>query len=296
MDNSTAIGRMPQEMVDAIAGQLHADEDWRALRAFGLVQKTWLPASRYYLFSNVSLNSSNIDSFLEILTAPASFMAPYVCRLELKQEHGKLLNKFLPHGRPLSATKELIIEGLRWEDLIPEAEEILFSGFKGLTHLELHRPKFDSFGQFVNFITEFSVLELLSIARGDWDEDFGGLSSSQVPDKPISPRLKTLEASVYSPCKRELATWLLHFKLVPAINTIDLHGVTGDEASAIARLIRALGATLQHLRLGFDIDMATGTSICKSNVASLRLADSFSRRSVQGIRSSREHRTPFHLP
>ena len=260
MDDSIAT-RMPQEMVDAIASQLHADEDWRALGAFGLVQKTWLPASRHYLFSDVSLNSSNVDAFLEILTAPDSFMAPYVCRLELKQEHGKLLNKFLPHGRPLSATKELMIEDLRWEDLIPEAEEILFSGFKGLTHLDLHRPKFDSFGQFVDFITEFSVLELLSLARGDWDEDFGGLSSSQVPEKPISPRLKTLKASVHSPCKRELATWLLHFKLVPAINTVDLHGVTGDEASAIARLIRALGATLQHLRLGFDIDIPTGTSI-----------------------------------
>jgi hypothetical protein len=250
-------------MIDAIAGQLRADEDWRALGTFGLVQKTWLASSRHYLFSDVSLNSSNVDAFLEILTAPGCFIAPYVCRLELKQEHGKLLNKFLPHGQPLNAAKALMIEDLRWEDLIPEAEEILLSGFEGITHLELHRPKFDSFGQFVNFIAEFSSLELLSLTGGDWDEDFGNSSSSRMAEKPISPRLKSLEASLHSPCKRELARWLLHCQPAPAISTIDLHGVTADEAPAVAKLLQALGHTLQHLRLGFDIDITTGTSVCK---------------------------------
>src|ERR1700733_2856780 len=128
MNNSIAVA-IPQEMIDAIAGQLHADEDWATLRSFGLVRKTWLPSSRHYLFSSVSLNSSNVDAFLEILTSPDCIMAPYVRRLELQQEHGKLLNKFLPHGRPLSGVKALVIEELRWEDLIPEAEEILLSGF-----------------------------------------------------------------------------------------------------------------------------------------------------------------------
>lgn len=249
---------MPQEMVDAIAGQLHADEDWRTLASFGLVQKKWLTSSRRYLFSNVSLNSSNVDAFLEILTTPDCIMAPFVHRLELQQEHGKLLNKFLPHGRPLSGVKALMIEDLRWEDLIPEAEETLLSGFEDITCLELHRPKFDSFGQFVNFVTEFSSLEFLSLIRGDWDEDFGGSASSRITEKTISSRLTTLKASVHSPCKRELVAWLLRCQPAPAISAVELYDITEDEAFAIAGLTRALGPALQHLHLGFAVHTAPG--------------------------------------
>jgi len=259
MDKSIAAS-MPQELIDAIAGQLHADGDWCTLGSFGLVQRTWLPSSRHYLFSNVSLNSSNVDAFLEILTSPDCIMAPYVRRLELQQEHGKLLNKFLPHGQPLSGVKALLIEELRWADLIPEAEEILLSGFSGIKHLELYRPKFDSFGQFISFVAEFASLELLSLIRGDWDEDYGGTSSEAV-EKAISPQLTTLKASVDSPCKRELVRWLLHRQRVPAISTVDLHDITEDEAPSIARLTQALGSELLHLRLGFDIRNATGMLI-----------------------------------
>jgi len=258
VDKSIAAS-MPQELIDAIAGQLHTDEDGCTLGSFGLVQRSWLPSSRHYLFSSVSLNSSNVDAFLEILTSPDCIMAPYVRRLELQQEHGKLLNKFLPHGRPLSGVKALVIEELRWEDLIPEAEEILLSGFLGIKHLELYRPKFDSFGQFISFVTEFSSLELLSLIRGDWDEDYGGSSTSETAEKAISPQLTTLKASVYSPCKRELVRWLLRSQPIPAINTIDLHDVSDDEAPSIAGLTQALGPALQHLRLGFDIYNASGT-------------------------------------
>jgi len=252
---------IPQEMVDAIAAQLYADEDWRTLGSFGLVQTAWLPPSRRYLFSNVSLNSSNVDAFLDILTAPYCTVAPYVCRLELKQHHGKLLNKFLPYGQPLSAVKELMIEELRWEDLIPEAEEILLFGFKDITHLELDDQKFDSFAQFVNFITKFSSLEFLSLTRGDWDEDFGP-PPFQIATESILAKLTTLKASVYSPCKCELMKWLLRCDPVPAISTVDLDGVTEDEAPAVARLMRALGPALQHLRLGFDVNIATGMLAC----------------------------------
>jgi len=41
---------IPQEMVDAIAAQLYADEDWRTLGSFGLVQTAWLPPSRRISF------------------------------------------------------------------------------------------------------------------------------------------------------------------------------------------------------------------------------------------------------
>jgi len=52
--------------------------------------------------------------------------------------------------------------------------------------------------------------------------------------------------------------WLLRCDPVPAISTVDLDGVTEDEAPAVARLMRALGPALQHLRLGFDVNIATG--------------------------------------
>jgi len=122
--------------------------------------------------------------------------------------------------------------------------------------LELDQSKFDSFRQFVNFITEFPSLELLSLTRGEWDEDFGS-PSSQVAQNFIPANLTSLKASVYSPCKRELVEWLLRCQPMPAISTLDFHDVTVNEAPAISRLMQTLGPTLQHLCLGFDINHET---------------------------------------
>lgn len=255
-DNSIA-ARMPQEMVDAIASQLQADEDWHTLGSFGLVKKTWLPSSRHHLFADVSLNSINVDGFLVILLSPDCIMAPYVRRLRLTQEHGKLLNKFLPRAQPLKSIRSLILDELRWEDLIAEAEESLLSGFTGITQLELHRANFGSFTQFVKFITTFPSLECLSLIGADWYEDFGASSSHKV-EKSLSLHLTKLKTSVRSPCKGEILDWLCRCQQIPPLASLDLFGITPSDIPALSNLLPMLGSTLLHLRLQFDISHSIG--------------------------------------
>src|ERR1700732_3933189 len=107
--NESIAERIPQELVDEFASQLNANEDWHALASFGRVRKSWLSPSRRYLFDAVSVDSSNVDAFLEILTTPNCVIASYVHRLELGRgfASSKLLNTFLSRAPPLSVVKAL---------------------------------------------------------------------------------------------------------------------------------------------------------------------------------------------
>ena len=97
MDESVA-ARIPQEMVDAIVGQLYANKDWCALGSFSLVQNPGIPqagsASRRYLFDTIPLGSSNVDGFLKMSIVPRCVVASYVRRrrLKLTQLFDNLLN------------------------------------------------------------------------------------------------------------------------------------------------------------------------------------------------------------
>ncbi|KAJ6605326.1 hypothetical protein DFH09DRAFT_897203 [Mycena vulgaris] len=52
--------RLPQGLIDTIVD--NASQDVYAMKVCGLVCKSWLPRSRFYLFSRVAIDADNLPS------------------------------------------------------------------------------------------------------------------------------------------------------------------------------------------------------------------------------------------
>jgi hypothetical protein len=76
---------LPPELTDAIINLLHADHETLALCA--LVCRSWVPASRRHLFSDVSI-SPNDSRVLELLSSTKCTFASSVDGLELTEIEG----------------------------------------------------------------------------------------------------------------------------------------------------------------------------------------------------------------
>ena len=74
---------IPQELSDTILDFLH--DDVTALCSAGLVCKSWLPASRFHLFSDIKLNTGINEHrrFLEVICAECSTIPPYILSLSI---------------------------------------------------------------------------------------------------------------------------------------------------------------------------------------------------------------------
>lgn len=60
---------LPGEIVDTIIDSLHNDQS--SLCACGLIARSWLPSSRYHIFSRISLHPRNIETFMWMLDDPS---------------------------------------------------------------------------------------------------------------------------------------------------------------------------------------------------------------------------------
>ncbi|KAJ6605332.1 hypothetical protein DFH09DRAFT_1017893 [Mycena vulgaris] len=64
--------RFPQELVDTIVDD--ASEDLYAMKTCGLICKSWLPRSRFHLFSRVVIDADNLPELINILdTSPLPY-------------------------------------------------------------------------------------------------------------------------------------------------------------------------------------------------------------------------------
>ncbi|KAJ7474079.1 hypothetical protein FB451DRAFT_1247803 [Mycena latifolia] len=74
---------LAQELIDQIIDCWEiADKD--AMSSCGLVCKLWLPRSRYYLFSSVSVNGKNLHSFVDLVDSSASPILAFIRHLTLE--------------------------------------------------------------------------------------------------------------------------------------------------------------------------------------------------------------------
>ncbi|KAJ7474058.1 hypothetical protein FB451DRAFT_987964, partial [Mycena latifolia] len=73
---------LAQELINQIIDCWEiADKD--SMSSCGLVCKLWLPRSRYYLFSTVSVNGKNLHSFVDLVDSSASPILSFIRHLTL---------------------------------------------------------------------------------------------------------------------------------------------------------------------------------------------------------------------
>ena len=108
------------ELSDLILDFLH--DDVAALCSAGLVCKSWLPASRFHLFSDIELQMANIHHGLEVISAECSTIPPYILSSNIVGDES---NEMLHRLPLLSNFKSLSLWEINMANLTPDAKKWL---------------------------------------------------------------------------------------------------------------------------------------------------------------------------
>ena len=128
---------IPQELSDLIVDFLH--NDIAALCNVGLVCKSWLPASRVHLFSDITLSAMfNVHHALEVICAEGSTIPPYISHLEMENDESQSVDETLLRLPLLSNLKCLRFISIDMADFTPDAKKRLTTMSERLTTLSLY--------------------------------------------------------------------------------------------------------------------------------------------------------------
>jgi hypothetical protein len=233
---------MPPELIDTIIDMLHTDR--AVLATCALVSRSWLPASRYHLFSKVTITRQSSPVISKLLSSPRCTIASAVRHLalhtieDLSQSICGLSNVtqmslrgFMLYRTSIFPPSVLIpllgnIESLRVEDV--------FFGRNGAFLLALlhHTPQLQS---------------LLCNDLGGIGEE--AVQTPSLPEVELTPRLKSLQ--VYSDDRPVQLEWFVAWwkSTIPplAVLVLEFHGAA--ELNKLVALFEAVGSSLQVFEL-----------------------------------------------
>ncbi|KAJ7457180.1 hypothetical protein B0H11DRAFT_2063121 [Mycena galericulata] len=235
--------RFPSELEDTVIDFCHADN--ATLASCGLVCRDWRLASRYHIFSSVSLTIQNVANFLDIISSSGPTITHLVREVELC-----FSDPFLPELVSilmlLRRTARLNLRPIRDEvtRLTSMSSLIPALGTLQLVHLKFDfRSRFESLRQIIDYICLCPQLESLEVggswqARGDFEVP---------PQLPKGLHTLTLTCDLDN-----FLTWLLTLEdALPALRNLNLQHIVRREISAIVKCLEALGPALESLTLAF---------------------------------------------
>ena len=131
---------IPLELSDMVFDFLH--DDVATLCSAGLVCKSWVPASRFHLFSEVKfvLGYESCELELELICAEHSTIPPYVLSLEIMgsgETEGETEDEMTLRLPLLSNLKTLRLVEINMTILTPVAKKRFISLLQNLTTLDL---------------------------------------------------------------------------------------------------------------------------------------------------------------
>src|ERR1700722_8251241 len=172
--------RLPMELCDILIDNCYTFPNdtvtQSTLRACSLTCKAFLPRTRYHLFSQVNLTSSDgANSFLDIISsANSSIPCTYVRRLVIGIFYWKghfeapWVNKALVIlAARLTEVTELSVSGIRWRLLDDAEQTTVMLGFQKVKYLNICGT-FRTSGQINSFIASFPSLTDISCPRIYW--------------------------------------------------------------------------------------------------------------------------------
>ena len=117
---------IPQELFDIILDFLH--NDVAALCSASLVCKSWLPASRFHLFSEIfwelsAPSRTQCDHYgVDLICAEGSTIPPYILKLKIRDDYSQFLDEKLLRLPLLSNVKLLLLTQIIMAILTPDAK------------------------------------------------------------------------------------------------------------------------------------------------------------------------------
>ncbi|KAJ7931236.1 hypothetical protein B0H13DRAFT_2308849 [Mycena leptocephala] len=223
-----SVATLPPELFDIIIG--HTQDDIDELATCGLVCRSWLAASRHYIFTGkpVSLRPGNVLAFIQLVIHPSSTILPYIQSLELLSTNSvrrgssdsetdwdsDWLDPVVGILANLPCVTELLIQNINWGRMNPLTRSALLAGFQALAHLEIWAAQFDSVSHVVQLVCSKPLLQILSVDDLGWDDP------SFDPALNVPGALHSLRLS--NCYKRDILDWIASHDSLPPIHHIQL--------------------------------------------------------------------------
>ncbi|KAF9048045.1 hypothetical protein BDZ89DRAFT_1154863 [Hymenopellis radicata] len=163
---------LPPELCDMIIDFNHAAR--KTLARCSLVCRSWIPASRYHMWTAIRLTPTNLDTFLSLISSNQSTFLPYVKTFEIENAFKKIkyYHKFwngwdsiasylsdLPRLRSFTLSKVSwgLLDDMKW------SSSVLYT-FASVTNLGLSNVSFHDTPQLLAFLCNFPHLRHLTVA------------------------------------------------------------------------------------------------------------------------------------
>ena len=271
--------RIPPEVIDLIIAGI-ACFDVHTLAVCSTVSKSWLVASRQRLFSAISLNGRNTESFIRLLDSPCATISWGIRHVsihhsssttsfhkeaedELGVARSRCPGSVDPCGQALlhRLTKFKSLTSLRFSWLQggfdPQATATLIHGFPDLTDIEFRTCAFPSFVQFTETICALQNLRRLALSDVTWtDRRLPGDNEppSQWKRQTLPRGLRTVE--LYIAPIGHMMTWLGTYAAdLVELDTVRLCSVFWEDVDtrSIAWFLWRFAQKIRHLSLPWHL-------------------------------------------
>lgn len=269
---------LPPEIVDAIIDQVNAigpeakvpndDSYFERRTALGVCARTarsWLPRSRFYLFSVVHLPPNDFDrcmAFSTLLSDENCTILPHVRTLIVREAYSFTgmgvvwFNDALPTLSLLRNVRTLAIFGARFDRMRPEdwfnAGVPFFAHLESVVDLRLTACQFRCPDQCLEALAVCESLENLVVRRTSLDMDvLLTVDLRREPRPPPPRRLLSLSLDSHRMGNYDaLLKWIGQTpEQTPHIRQLVFERVTDMEAPSIAQFLQQLGPSLESLEL-----------------------------------------------
>lgn len=269
---------LPPELDDIILDHFH--DDPTTLSRCALVQKSWLPAARYHLWSNLRLNcaSDELTKLRTLLTSTSPAVGFYIRSVVVLQKKGEacqwydlnLLHYTLSVLSLLPNLRTLTLDGLWFGapkrnglgipfdgDSEQTAEVPVASGIvsSSVQKLAISTCSFDNFEDVQQLCLSFPSLSRLQfdgVWWGRWahEPSQNHRALSDVLASSVAPKMVLRELDLGSCFSRDrVIEWLLDATPANVIETLKLP-LIGAYDTRLKELLASMGESLKHLEIG----------------------------------------------
>lgn len=258
--------KIPGEIIDFIIDHLHTDQ--LSLFACSLTCRTWLPSTRYHLFSRVILRGRNIASFSELLEYPLNNIAFVVQLLaiwpfDLADSNfpnigATVVLPILPSlTAHLHSVKSLSLSRMDWTWCSVEILRDTLSNLGGVDALELDTVIVRGLAEAVEILCAFPLLKSISLDSLIWDRHDSDHSPA-IARHQQRPTFFINFIDLTSGLDNGLMEWL--FNPTPTIHTIRCRSRAENWT---CRTLASAGASLRMMEINLDVSFnATHLSEC----------------------------------
>jgi hypothetical protein len=237
--------QLPPELIDAIIELLH--DDRLALATCALVRKSWVPASRHHLFSEITIVPESSRSFARLLSSSMCTIPPAVQHLELVEI--QLFHNLVDIASRLNNISKLSLTNSMIRD--PKVLSPIVALLQDLDSLHLLETHFRNYDMFLSLLRHPRRLRSMSCirVRGLFLNIISAQQSLGIGQDDLVPHLESLKLH---DCV-VTSLWLgQHWSTPPHLTTLDLD-LTADVGTMVTiraeRLLEAIGSNLRVLSL-----------------------------------------------